>query len=117
MPFLISFLFTAVLSFIFFKVVEEVVYRQQSNGFIPCEKHSAVITYLENCELLSEYSMFICTDDNDINYISCIIKTFSSKWTVVGKYQTYIVPRWSPLHKKIEAKHKELMYGKKFKSL
>jgi hypothetical protein len=103
--------------YIFVKFLEEFIYKQDTKGYIPdnINYHNIVTFYLKSCELLSDSTIYVNDPGKDIKYISCILKGVTYKWVIVGENHRYLVPRWSPLHKEIENRYKQLKYNKESK--
>lgn len=98
-------------------ILAEFIYKQDTKGYIPdnINYHNVVKFYLKSCELLSDSTMYVNDPGKDIKYISCILKGVTYKWVIVGENHRYLVSRWSPLHKEIEDKYKQLKYNKESK--
>jgi hypothetical protein len=102
-----------VITFFVIKVIEEVMFRKDTKGYLP--NTSAHLTYvryyLKKCKILSASAIFVDEPDKEIKYITSVLKSTTFKWIIVGETHRYLVPRWSQLHKEIEAKYLELKYN------
>jgi hypothetical protein len=103
-----------VITFFVIKVIEEVMFRKDTKGYLPnSSAHLTLVRhYLKKCTMLSASSLFVDEPNKEIKYITSVLKSTTFKWIIVGENHKYLVPRWSELHKEIEAKHLELKYSK-----
>jgi hypothetical protein len=100
-------------SYIVMKVIEELIIKKDTKGYLPnTSAHLTLVRhYLKKCKILSASAIFVDEPDKEIKYITSVLKSTTFKWIIVGETHRYLVPRWSQLHKEIEAKHLELKYN------
>ena len=100
-------------SYIVMKVIEELIIKKDTKGYLPnSSAHLTIVRhYLKKCTMLSASSLFVDEPDKEIKYITSVLKSTTFKWIIVGETHRYLVPRWSQLHKEIEAKYLELKYN------
>lgn len=102
-----------IIAFVIMKVIEELIIRKDSKGYLPnSSAHLTIVRhYLKKCKILSVSAIFVDEPDKEIKYITSALKSITFKWIIVGETHRYLVPRWSQLHKEIEAKYLELKYN------
>ena len=102
-----------IIAFVIIKVIEEIMFRKDSKGYLPnSSAHLTLVRYyLKKCTMLSASSLFVDEPNKQIKYITSVLKSTTFKWIIVGQNHRYLVPRWSQLHKEIEAKYLELKYN------